>query len=175
MAEFDLAIEIVLENEGGWVDSADDTFGGETFRGISRRNWPNLEIWRRIDEAKREVIWLSTIQRSEALLQLTKDFYRREFWNQLYDEIDSQELASKLLDVTVNLGIRRGVRILQQSLASMCSGPIVADGRFGIVTLDMVNSVNKEFLMLELRARMAFHYADCKPEIRLGLMRRAVQ
>ena len=43
MAEFSLAIPIVLENEGGYVDDPNDP-GGETNFGISKRSYPNVDI-----------------------------------------------------------------------------------------------------------------------------------
>ena len=42
-SSFDLAIPIVLENEGGYVNDPADP-GGETKYGISKRSYPALDI-----------------------------------------------------------------------------------------------------------------------------------
>jgi lysozyme family protein len=40
---FDKAIEIILKHEGGYVNDPDDP-GGETKFGITKRNYPTLNI-----------------------------------------------------------------------------------------------------------------------------------
>ena len=42
-SSFDLAIPIVLENEGGYINDPNDP-GGETKYGISKRSYPALDI-----------------------------------------------------------------------------------------------------------------------------------
>ena len=40
-----------MEHEGGYVDDRDDR-GGETYRGISRNNFPDWKGWKKIDGFK---------------------------------------------------------------------------------------------------------------------------
>ncbi len=49
--DFQKALAHTLEFEGGYANDPADS-GGETFRGISRRNWPQWEGWPLIDQAK---------------------------------------------------------------------------------------------------------------------------
>lgn len=46
-----LALRKILRWEGGYVNDPDDS-GGETIFGISRRSWPNLNLWSLLDEYK---------------------------------------------------------------------------------------------------------------------------
>lgn len=184
MADFDKALAVLLADEGGWSDNPADT-GGETFRGISRVNWPNWEGWSLIDVAKKSFPdCKSRIMSDPVLTQHVSDFYRKEFWNPLYDHINSQELATKLFDEDVNDGVVPMVRILQETIGKLCAGPVVADGVFGERTLDFVNGAitnfGEERVMDELRIRVAVHYAKCygkntatQEQFLYGWMRRA--
>lgn len=44
-------LEIVLREEGGYVNHPSDP-GGETIFGITRKNYPNLELWKFVDLKK---------------------------------------------------------------------------------------------------------------------------
>ena len=48
MADFNQAFDITMGHEGGYANNKLDT-GGETYRGVSRNNWPDWEGWRLID------------------------------------------------------------------------------------------------------------------------------
>ena len=50
---FKKALEHMLKFEGGYANDPNDS-GGETFRGVSRRNWPKWPGWPLIDRAKAE-------------------------------------------------------------------------------------------------------------------------
>ncbi len=47
------ALKHTLEFEGGYANDPADR-GGETFRGISRKNWPRWSGWDLIDQVKRK-------------------------------------------------------------------------------------------------------------------------
>ena len=81
MADFNIAIETVLANEGGICNVSGDP-GGLTNFGISQRSYPNVDI-----------------------RNLTRDaaaaIYRRDFWH--YDAVESQLMATKIFDMAVNM------------------------------------------------------------------------
>ena len=158
MADFEQAIERVLKHEGGYANDPDDP-GGETKYGISKRQYPNLDI-------------------ATLTLDQAKAIYRRDYWK--YDGISDQAVASKLFDMAVNLGAFQAHRLLQRALNRIIAGPIVVDGEFGAKSLEGVNAAPPTALLLELRAEQAVHYANLvmtRPvlgKFLLGWMRRAV-
>jgi len=158
MADFDIAVSLVLSHEGGYTPAKPSDPGGETKFGISKREYPHLDI--------------ALLTREEAI-----DIYRKDFWR--YDQL-GQEVANKVFDIAVNAGPDRAHRILQESIKSMVAGPIVVDGKIGPQTIALANACGPEKLLLEVRARQAVHYAKVAinnpatvPNL-LGWMRRAV-
>jgi lysozyme family protein len=180
VSDFDLAIAVVLANEGGYVFDPEDP-GGETFRGISRKDFPAWPGWAAVDAAKRLPNFGAAVMRDASLLQEAKDFYHASFWNPLYEQINSQAVATKLLDTSVNMGMATAVRLLQQAIGYLCAGPVVTDGIFGARTLDFVNGASEADLFRELRARAAKRHHDvaianaAEEKFVLGWFRRDVQ
>jgi lysozyme family protein len=70
--------------EGGYVNDPADR-GGETYRGISRKSWPDWAGWALIDQAKAAGLRsASAIGRHFAddseMDALVTEFYKNEFW-----------------------------------------------------------------------------------------------
>lgn len=82
---FDEALKQTLAFEGGYANDPDDR-GGETFRGISRRSFPDWPGWALIDRAKREgdrsarAINARFVGDME-MEGLVARLYRENFWN----------------------------------------------------------------------------------------------
>lgn len=81
---FEKALKHTLEFEGGYVNDPADS-GGETFRGISRRNWPDWPGWALIDKAKaagcRSPAAINAHFRGDQEIgRLVADFYQAAFW-----------------------------------------------------------------------------------------------
>jgi lysozyme family protein len=154
MADFSQAIEFVLQNEGGLSNDPLDA-GGLTNFGISQRAYPDVDV-----------------------KNLTRDgasaIYERDYWH--YGDIQSQRVATKLLDAAVNLGPVKAVRLMQLALGAIEAGPIVADGLFGSQTAEAINAADPDKLMDEYKARLAKYYCELnQPEFMLGWLRRAVK
>lgn len=155
MSSFDAAIGTVIENEGGYANDSRDP-GGETKYGISKRAYPNLEI-KGLTVAQAEQI------------------YERDYWNTLYAQIQSQDIATRLLDHGVTSGTETAVKIIQRAVG------VDPDGIFGPATLRAINSKDPEKLLQDFRARRAVYYAEVAMErpaeaaFLLSWMRRAVQ
>lgn len=131
MADFNLAIPIVLENEGGYVNNPKDP-GGETKYGISRKAYPNLDI--------------KNLTRDTAI-----EIYHSDFWK--FDGVNDQRLATKIFDAYVNMG-HTAIKLLQKLLGQ------VQDGGWGPNTQAAVNSRIPELLLQNYRDALVQHYQD---------------
>ncbi len=148
MARFEEAIGAVLANEGGYVNDPSDR-GGETNFGISKRSYPAEDI--------------AHLTRERAV-----EIYRRDFWPRMWEGITDQRVATKLLDLSVNMGAPAAVALLQKALLDI-GGTVLADGAFGPKTLSQVNQAPSEKLLFAFGNRAARYYfaiADKRPASR---------
>lgn len=161
MADINPAIIPLRQNEGGY-SNVDGDNGGETYIGISRNNWPNWEGWRIVDTNK--PLRDEGIIHNPVLDKLVTDFYYSEFWeaNNLED-INNQAIATKLLDMCVNMGSSRGIKILQQSLANDFRYAIDIDGIAGNETIKYTNQAGTT-LLGHLRQRCKDFYEGLAEE-----------
>jgi len=128
MADFEIAVQLTLKNEGGFVDNPADP-GGATNMGIEQRDLPNISI--------------RTLTVAQAVA-----YYRETYWKSLYSEITSQLIANKLFDLGVLFGIGTAVKNLQGALS------LFADGDFGPVTLAAANEAEPTELLSEFKLKM---------------------
>ena len=141
MAKFELSIMHTLEMEGGWSDHPDDS-GKVTYRGITRKNFPNWVGWTKLDKwinangtPKTGKIFTET--EIPGLEKDCKDFYKQNFWIPIKgDEIINQEVANDLFDTSVNMGIKQAVILTQRTLG------IAETGKMDKLTLDTLNQQN---------------------------------
>lgn len=153
MAEFELAVQFVLENEGGFVDLAHDA-GGSTNFGIS------LRLLREIpgDRMRKYGIFddLSYVDAVKALtIDQAKNVYRGEFWEQApFEKISSQMIANYVFDCCVQHGISQGIFILQHALwaAYRDQDVVRADGKLGEKTLFAESQVDDKLMLSCLMA-----------------------
>ncbi len=128
--------------------------GGETKFGISKRSYPFEDI-------------------ANLTLDRASEIYHRDFWE--FDAIADQEVATKLLDFSVNMGKSAAISIVQQALG------LPVDGIFGPLTIAAINRQAPDVFLQELRARAALKYCKIvisdpsKGVFLLGWLRRAVQ
>lgn len=131
MDAFDTIIVQILINEGGYVNDPDDP-GGETKFGISKKDYPNLDIKNlTIDQAK-------TIYKSDYYMKMG------------LDHLNDTGVQYYAMDMGVNIGTGRGVKILQHALR------IPQDGEIGPDTVNAVNAATPHTLvdeMIELRVK----------------------
>lgn len=131
MSDFKTAILLTLVHEGGYVDNPDDP-GGETNMGISKRQFPDLDI--------------KNLTQDQAI-----GIYREGYWKELYSQIDSQIIANKLFDLGVLFGVGTAVGILQLTLG------ITVDHAFGPNTLQAVNDADETSLLASYKANLMTH------------------
>jgi lysozyme family protein len=136
MADFSKAFSIILKNEGGYVNDPKDS-GGETYRGISRRWFPNWKGWNIIDIYKKDKkLNNKNLSENKELTNYVSSFYKKEFWDKIWgDKISNQKVANLLLDSSVNIGISNAVKMSQKSFS------LSENGEMDNMLLKKLNSV----------------------------------
>lgn len=127
MASFEQAIGKTLLFEGGYSNRPNDS-GGETYRGISRKNFPKWEGWTIVDATSDK----KQLDNNAVAAALVVTFYRQNFW--VEDAITDQPTANKIFDLSVNVGKVHAFKITQ------IAAGIEADGVWGPKTLAAINS-----------------------------------
>jgi len=144
MSDSTIAISKTLVHEGGYTNSSSDP-GGETNFGISKREYPNLDI--------------KNLTQAQAI-----EIYKEGYWKNLYSQIESQAVAEKLFDLGVLFGVGTAITILQLTLG------VVQDGMFGSGTLTAVNQAEEMTLLKSFKGNLAthaFNVVTAKPQERI--------
>lgn len=109
---FEIAFRNTVEHEGGYVFNNDDR-GGETYRGITRRWYPDWPGWITIDSIENK----STLSEILPLQDMVEKFYRDEFWYKIKGiALGNQDLANLLFDTAVHTGVPDANKFLQSAL-----------------------------------------------------------
>lgn len=128
MELFNKCIAVVLKNEGGYVFDKNDP-GGETNFGISKRQYPNVDI-------------------KNLTIEQAKQIYYKDYWNKDFDKLDNKNLALQVFDNSVNIGKRRAIKMLQKIVCAK------EDGIFGNETINKANN----FVLKEYEIERIHHY-----------------
>lgn len=131
MAKFEDAIDLVLENEGGYVNDPQDP-GGETKYGISERAYPSLDI-------------------KNLTVDQAKAIYKRDFW--LFDGVKSQAVATKIFDMYVPAK-HNAIKQVQAIVG------VTQDGFWGANTEHEVNLMDEVKFIQYFRQWMVNYYLD---------------
>ena len=107
---FDQVVEIIIKNEGGYVNHPEDP-GGETKYGISKRQYPNLEI-------------------RDLTIDQAKKIYLEDYWIPARCAEVPERLRAIYFDMVVLQGRYAAVRVLQHACNSM-GYPVTIDGVLG--------------------------------------------
>lgn len=153
-------IDSLLKHEGGWSGDKTDlgNAGGlDTYRGITRRNYPNWGGWSIVD-AHKPLKWNQVIK-DEKLEELVREFYYRNYYlKNKVDRINNPLVAYHLLDHCVNAGARNGVKILQRSINAVLDMNISIDGIIGPQTLGLANHEKAQEIGLRMDAERKAYY-----------------
>lgn len=128
MADFDTALAIVLENEGGISEDKDDA-GGTTNAGISLRFYKSIK----------------PTATSEDILALTpeqiSDVYKTQFWDAApFSQIPYQKICNVIFDGCVTTGIAPTIKCVQRAIWA-CGGNMELfpdDGIMGEKTIQFI-------------------------------------
>lgn len=138
-------INKTVQTEGGYSSGtgkmAGDS-GGETYKGISRVNFPNWAGWKIVDSHK-PLKWNQTIKDSNLDKQIF-DFYDSKFYQPIKaDKIDSDMIRVHLFDMGVNAGVGAAIKLLQKAINKVYGVKIATDGAIGNITLTYTNNKAK--------------------------------
>lgn len=154
MDNFDAACTYLLENEGGWVDRADDA-GGPTNWGITL---PILSKWRGMPQTAEDA---RNLQETDA-----RKLYRDIFWTPLRLDEVPPSLATALLDTSVNEGQGFAVIAAQKAMG------MVWDGVLGSKTIEALQHTDPKKFIYDFVGEIQEHYvalAVARPENRVFL------
>jgi len=99
------AIDKLLQHEGKYSNDPNDR-GGETYCGITRKNFPSLFLWTLLDQGQQE----------EVLLLHVHKFYESWWFDIGAEQISDDKLAVEYFLASVNCGKHKAVKMLQRSL-----------------------------------------------------------
>lgn len=134
---FSRAIEVILKNEGGYINDPKD-LGGETKFGISKRSYPHLDI--------------KNLTREQAI-----QIYRQDWWQRYnYENIKDEQLAIKVFDFAINMGAIPAHRLLQESVNFISGRNLDVDGIIGPLSLNAINQFPDQKRLL---STLQFHAA----------------
>lgn len=143
MADFNLAIAVILKHEGGYVNDPKDP-GGETKFGISKRSFPSIDI-------------------KNLTVDKAKDLYKVNYWEIVKgDLINHQLLATNIFDFAVNAGIVVSVKTIQKLVN------VIPDGKMGTLSIAAINSRDGQDLNTKFSIeRFEFYKRLCekKPDL----------
>ena len=126
-----------LRDEGKYSKDPNDP-GGETRFGISKREYPDLDI--------------ASLTREEAAKIYYRDWWMRYGYSDLPGPI-----GAKLFDLAVNIGPEHAARCLQRALRA-CGRALAEDGMLGPETRKGTAAANQVALMAALRSEAAAYY-----------------
>lgn len=93
---FDTAFERLIGHEGGYVNHKSDP-GGETKYGISKRQYPDLDI-------------------AGLTLEDSKVIYKRDYWDKVRGDDLPYPIAFELFDAAVNHGVSRSIEFAHEAV-----------------------------------------------------------
>ena len=152
MVNFYKALNFTLKNEGLYSNDSRDP-GGETKYGISKKSYPNVDI-------------------KNLTLDQATAIYLRDYWEQLYNNL-SAKLAVRLFDLSVNLGKKKAIALLQRCLNQYYKSDLAEDGMYGPLTHRKTTEVDNHNLhSLLLFEASKLYESFNKPHFFIGWLNR---
>ena len=140
MSNFDKAFDLLIGNEGGYVNNPADP-GGETNWGITRAV--------AVDNGYTGSIKLMP-------KETAKQIYKKMYWDKLQCDQLGFVVAFQLFDAGVNHGNAQAVKFLQRSLS------VVNDGVIGAKTIAATNLLDDLHIVMLFNAERIEFYAALK-------------
>jgi len=139
-------LDTVIKHEGGYVDNPLDP-GGETKYGISKKQYPKLDI-KNLD------------------IESAKEIYRKDFLPSAETNYGKNEFAFKMADIGINASPQIATQIMQKSL-NFFGMELDEDGKMGDATRTAFNKVidnpdNRNQLMTLIVQNQKRYYAGEK-------------
>lgn len=83
-----------------------------------------------------------------------RDIFYKKFWKPYrFNEIKSESIAIKLFDLSINMGTRQAIRLLQESINNINENnmSVIVDGKLGNKTLHAINNSDQMMLLIEFK------------------------
>lgn len=142
MTLFAPAFEFLMKHEDpGLTGKVTHDSGGTTRWGISQKAYPDLDI-------------------ANMGLEDAGAIYRNDYFKPIrgYDYL-SQDVANKLLDAAVNMGVHMASKLAQEC-ANLCGQEVNDDGVIGTFTVSAINAINPILFLTKYRELLTAHYRD---------------
>lgn len=139
---FEKAVTLILKHEAGYVNDPQDP-GGETKFGISKKQYPTLDI-------------------KKLTIEDAKAIYYRDYWLKCRCDELTYPIALLVFDTAVNLGVGTAIKLLQASCA------VPTDGIFGPQTMHKVKAMEDTFLAMAFCALRVEKYQSLSTYKRFG-------
>jgi lysozyme family protein len=140
MADFEKAIPVILAHEGGYVNHPNDP-GGATNFGVSLRflaEHPEMGDFDGDGDVDVEDIRNMSVDDA-------KNVYRKLWWEKYkYGQIIDQTIATKVLDLSVNMGAKRAHILLQTALNKAFGLKLTVDGILGPASIGVINACSDD-------------------------------
>lgn len=151
MTPFDIAVNLILDHEGGYVNDPRDP-GGETKYGISKRAYPNINI-------------------RDLTKEKAKEIYRRDYWDKIRGNSLPFSVAIVAFDMAVNMGVKTAIKMLQGSV------DVKQDGILGDRTMAAVVANSSHYVVEKMTNGRLQYYADLPtfPIYKSGWIRRSIE
>lgn len=136
MSTFERAIPEILQHEGGFVNHASDP-GGATNWGISLRFLADhLEAGDFDNDGDVDIEDIANMTVDQAA-----EIYRQFWWDKYnYGLLNDQTVATKIFDMSVNMGASRAHKIVQMALNKAFGLQLSVDGVIGNATRGVINA-----------------------------------
>ena len=141
MANFNPAVDKIIDvYEKGYANNPHD-LGGETKFGIAKRFHPGIDI--------------KNLTREHA-----EEIYKNEYWDPpKLDNVNNQGIAEELLDISINIGQKSAALFLQQALNLILPIDILVDGIVGPKTIGATNTYRYPGVIVKILNGLQFeHY-----------------
>lgn len=135
-------IDMVLQWEGGYGNVKHDA-GGETYRGITRKNHPSWSGWKIVDSKK--PLKYNQIIKDKSLEENVREFYYTHYYLPMkIDKMDVLLTSGQVFAMGVNAGLKTGPKLLQKAINKVYHTSIVVDGIVGKTTLSYANGGRRD-------------------------------
>lgn len=139
MSTFEKAIGLLLQHEGGCVNNPNDP-GGVTNYGVSLRFLQEqpLTVGDFDHDGDVDAEDIKNMSVEDA-----KTVYRTVWWDKYrYGMINDQTIATKVFDLSVNMGAKRAHMLLQEAMNKAFSLRLTVDGLIGNATFSTLNAIH---------------------------------
>lgn len=151
----------------GYSNDKDD-HGGETVYGVTRKNFPNLKVWKSLDKISSPIKKKGYKIPEDEMEEIENVYYKNFFKKCNIDSFEDLPLAMQIFDFAINAGCSRAIKTLQKIMH------IDVDGICGRQTISTANVRHHPSVREAYRkGRISFYNSLKQPKFIKGWTRRA--